>query len=343
MPETGATATEEQPREVEMTIDLNELDDKLNEMVLSLQPKPKENPEIAALMGQRIDPPFEKTAEVMEPYRGKYKGQRCFIIGNGPSLRAEDLEKLKGEFCIGCNHVYKLFDKTAWRPRVYTGVDENLFRDTFKEVSSLEIELKLCALRAVDKMYPIEDLLPLRLVSKGDWIIYQRLPEFSDDITKCVYHATTISYINMQIAAFLGFDEVFLLGFDHQFPQQWKISPDVLKNPEKYINADTLPGGYYKVRGVENAEFYPGNYDGSAYCIEEVTRAYRKARLYFEEHGGRIVNATRGGKLEVFERVNFDKLMSPKVYPAGGARKPERKPEKKHSAKQDWMKKSGRR
>ncbi len=79
----------------------------------------------------------------------------------------------------------------------------------------------------------------------------------------------------------------------------------------------------------------------AAYCIEEVTRAYQKARLYFEDHGGRIVNATRGGKLEVFERVNFDKLMN-KVYPVGNASaKP--KPEKKHSAKQDWMKKSGRR
>jgi len=113
----------------------------------------------------------------------------------------------------------------------------------------------------------------------------------------------------------------------------------MLKNPEKYLNVDFIPGRYYKVRGMKNAEFYPGNYSRSAYCIDEVTRAYRKARLYFEEHGRRIVNSTRGGKLEVFERVNFDKLMSPKVYSTGAAKKPE----KKHSAKQDWMKKSGRR
>lgn len=337
---SGAEVKEEQPQEIEMTIDLNELDKKMEEMSLSLQVKPKESPEIAALKEKRIDPPFEKTAEVLEPYRGKYKGQRCFIIGNGPSLRAEDLEKIKGEFCIGCNHIYKMFEKTSWRPRIYTGVDENLFRDTFNEVSGLDIELKLCAMLETDKMYPIEGLLPLKLTSPGDWIIYQRMPKFSDDITKIVYHATTITYINMQIAAFMGFNEVFLLGVDHQFPQQWRISPDVLKNPEKYINSTVIPGGYYKVRGVTQTEFYPSNYSGSAYCIEEVERAYKKARMYFEEHGGRIINVTRGGRLEVFERVNFDKLMNPKVYPVNTAKS---KPEKKHSAKQIWMKKSGRR
>ena len=339
VPETGVTAMEEQPREVEMTIDLNELDEKMKEMMLSIQPGKQFSPEVEALMEQRIDPPFEKTAETLEPYRGKFKGQRCFIIGNGPSLRAEDLERIKGEFCIGSNQVYRMFEKTAWRPRVYTAVDETMFRDTFKEVSAVDVELKLCSLLETDKMYPIEGLLPLKLISKGDWIIYQRMPEFSDDVTKCVYHATTISYINMQIAAFMGFDELVLTGFDHKFPQHWKISPDVLKNPEKYINSTTIPGGYYKMRGVENAEFYPGNYSGSAYCIEEVTRAYRKAKLYFEEHGRRIVNSTRGGRLEVFERVNFDKLMNPKVYSTGATKKPE----KKRSAKQDWMKKSGRR
>ena len=59
VPETGAVATEEQPREVEMTIDLNELDEKMKEMMLSLRPKPEDDPEIAALMEQRVAPPFE--------------------------------------------------------------------------------------------------------------------------------------------------------------------------------------------------------------------------------------------------------------------------------------------
>lgn len=35
---------------------------------------------------------------------------------------------------------------------------------------------------------------------------------------------------------------------------------------------------------------------------------YQAARRYAETHGIKIYNATRGGELEVFERVDFDSL-----------------------------------
>ena len=43
--------------------------------------------------------------------------------------------------------------------------------------------------------------------------------------------------------------------------------------------------------------------------VVEMTRAYISAEKYSREHGFRIFNATRGGKLEVFERVNFDTII----------------------------------
>ena len=70
----------------------------------------------------------------------------------------------------------------------------------------------------------------------------------------------------------------------------------------------------------------------SVYCIEEVTLAYMSARNYAKEHGVKILNATRGGKLEVFPRVNFDKLMNPSAeQPIGAsANRPSYKKKKKH-------------
>ena len=44
--------------------------------------------------------------------KNKYKGKRCFIMGNGPSLKAEDLELLKDEYCFGQNKIYKIFPQT---------------------------------------------------------------------------------------------------------------------------------------------------------------------------------------------------------------------------------------
>ena len=52
-------------------------------------------------------------------YKDKHLGQRCFIIGNGPSLKAKDLDKIKGEFSFGANMIYKIFPETNWRPTYY--------------------------------------------------------------------------------------------------------------------------------------------------------------------------------------------------------------------------------
>lgn len=48
--------------------------------------------------------------------------------------------------------------------------------------------------------------------------------------------------------------------------------------------------------------------DYVVFPLDFATMTFEKAREYADGHGIKIYNATRGGKLEVFERVNFDKL-----------------------------------
>ena len=42
--------------------------------------------------------------------------------------------------------------------------------------------------------------------------------------------------------------------------------------------------------------------------IDMQLAAYQKAKTYADTHNIKIYNATRGGKLEVFQRVEFDSL-----------------------------------
>ncbi len=37
--------------------------------------------------------------------RDKHRGKRCFIVGNGPSLKQTDLSKLEGEYTLGQNRI----------------------------------------------------------------------------------------------------------------------------------------------------------------------------------------------------------------------------------------------
>ncbi|NQU09812.1 hypothetical protein HQ590_03405, partial [bacterium] len=56
-------------------------------------------------------------------YRNRHRGRRCFVLGNGPSLRTADLDRLQTEITFASNKIYLAFDQTAWRPTYYTVVD----------------------------------------------------------------------------------------------------------------------------------------------------------------------------------------------------------------------------
>ena len=56
--------------------------------------------------------------------------------------------------------------------------------------------------------------------------------------------------------------------------------------------------------------YYTGIGKPNQYVKEHVERAFQSAKLYAENHGIKIYNATRGGKLEIFERADFDLLMN---------------------------------
>ena len=56
--------------------------------------------------------------------KDKYKGQRGFVVGNGPSLKIEDLSKLEKEVSIASNKIFMIFKDTPWRPQVYSIVDD---------------------------------------------------------------------------------------------------------------------------------------------------------------------------------------------------------------------------
>ena len=48
-------------------------------------------------------------SEKIKKLKDNYIGKRCFIIGNGPSLRIEDLNCLKGEYTFAANRIYEIF------------------------------------------------------------------------------------------------------------------------------------------------------------------------------------------------------------------------------------------
>ena len=67
----------------------------------------------------------------IKKYHNKHLGQTCFIVGNGPSMTFEDLNKIH-ELDVpsfACNKIFLAFDNTKWRPTYYFVSDTKILAD----------------------------------------------------------------------------------------------------------------------------------------------------------------------------------------------------------------------
>ena len=123
---------------------------------------------------------------------------------------------------------------------------------------------------------------------------YPQLPNFSDDPIKGVYEGLTVTYMCLQLAVYMGFKNIYLLGIDHNYSVEREVDGRVISHP-------SVVNHFYSTDTMENIP-QPA----------KTTLAYQAARNYCENHGISIFNATRGGKLEVFQRVDFDTVINSK-------------------------------
>lgn len=219
-------------------------------------------------------------------FKDIYKGKRVFIIGNGPSLRLEDLEVLyrNKEVCFGLNKIHKLFPYTAWRPDYICMADTRVIGACENELDRLtEDSIVFMA----DRYFCSDKVQYVHLKSE---YYAPNLPGFSDDITEGVFWGYTVTYdLAMQISAYMGFAEIYLIGMDHN-------NVGAVTDVGNHFASD-----YFSPKEVNLYKDVRANFGA-------MDLAYQKAELYSREHGFRIYNATRGGRLEIFERVDFDTL-----------------------------------
>jgi len=227
--------------------------------------------------------------------KGAHRGKRCFILGNGPSLSLDDIRKIKDEVTFSSNRIYLLFDQTDWRPTFYTSEDHRVLEQNSDEISNLVGMTKLIPNAGADLLnlnggeiifklcYPVDVLNPL----KDD-----DFPLFSFDASKMVYWGSTVVYTQMQLAAHMGFTEIYLIGVDHSY-----VVPK-----EK--------DGYMCISEGEQNHFHPDyRKPGEKWnppMLDVLFRSYSRAREICETRGVKIYNATRGGKLEIFERKSLE-------------------------------------
>ena len=229
----------------------------------------------------------------LRKYKNTKKGKRCFIVGNGPSLTIKDLERIKDEDSFAVNRIYKIFNQTQWRPTFYCSQDTGILEEIQEDLNIILNNCKGIFLNSyiIKQKYKIVTGENINYFCLNTRQFYPDMPKFSKDVSKCIYEGYTVAYACIQLAVYMGYSQIYIIGTDHNYSVNLKHDGKVEKKQET--------ANYMK--GLEGKLcFYPQ--------LEKSTLAFRKARIECDKRGIIIRNATRGGKLEEFERIDFDTL-----------------------------------
>lgn len=239
-----------------------------------------------------VNPNFRE----LRKYRNSATEKRCFVVANGPSLTVDDLNKIKNEKCIGMNRIATIFDKTEWRPTCFCVIDEDIID------SAIEI---------IDDSQPIFTTKSAKNKSK---IINQKNFLYVDDLYLSTHKvrtdmlswwsmAPTVTIFAIELAIFMGYKEIILLGVDNTLTSRKNDHfDDSYDKNDEYKKTHTTLEKRIIERGMTFEEY-------DVHIKNMVDGFYEKVEKYAVNKGVRIKNATRGGMLEAFERVDLDDLL----------------------------------
>jgi hypothetical protein len=217
-----------------------------------------------------------------------YHNRRCFILGNGPSLMQTDLTALKNELTIGSNGLFLIFDQMGYKPTFLTVEDPLVAEDRSTALNAISgtikifpFDLKYCLQQDPHTIY-------INFI-RG----YKNFPLFSKNFNKKAYWGGTVSFLNLQLAYYIGCKTIYLIGFDHNYTIKDKIENNIIYSKTKDEN-----------------HFHP-DYFGPGFRwhdpkVWKMEAGYKAAKKILAENDIKIFNATAGGKLEVFERKKFE-------------------------------------
>lgn len=233
-----------------------------------------------------------KWKEIRESVNGH---DTWLVVGNGPSLKLEDLEAFKGIPAIASNKINLLFNRTSWRPTFYTIVDPVLL---YKLPAEHYDNVGLVMLPHTHKfMSRAKNKLTWRhLVDpEGEAKYLNTDCEVSPE--NGFFCGGTVSNPNLQLAMWAGAKTIYLIGCDHFYANEQ--SKDASKKSAHTGQSNHFDPNYRK----------PGEVVNEA-PVDTMNHGYAVMREIADQRGVRIINITRTTALEAFERDTVENALA---------------------------------
>lgn len=224
--------------------------------------------------------------ERMYEMKDIHRGKRCFIIGNGPSLKNTDLSKLKDEYTFGMNRIYLMFPELGFTTTYFVSINDLVIEQCAEEIAALPIP-KFIAWHSNRhfQRFP-NNMVFLYTTYTG--------PQFAYDMTRRIWEGATVTNIALQLAFYMGFEQAILIGVDHNFTSKGDANKTVVSDGDDPNHFDPRYFG-------KGFRWQLPDLDTSEIGYEIAYKAYEKA-------GRQVLDATVGGKLTIFPKVDYISL-----------------------------------
>ncbi len=251
-------------------------------------------------------------------YKNIHKGERCFILANGPSVNNLNFSLLKDEITFTVNQIVRnpQFEKLnanyhMWADRIFFEIKDNneediemlqVIKNVSKKSPNVEIFYEITAKPMIDKYHLDEysNIAYFQSITLNSDIMEKTLIDF----THCLPNYPTVIDYAICLAVYMGFSRIYLLGCDctgfiniaqnkmaeaRNNLYAFEISDNAAKRMERY-------SAQRNIRDELNS--YVALFD-----------AYNKLGVYCKRNGVKLFNATDGGLLECLPRVKLDEIL----------------------------------
>lgn len=220
--------------------------------------------------------------------KGSYSGESVYIIGNGPSLNNFDLNKITNNHVITMNHfelhplknnfhivahcIGEPYTCETWEDPVgiLSGVNADTFWFNADAINYFSGD------KRNDIYYYLPGVSPLAELISGS------------DISKVALNYQSTSQMAINIAIYLGFKNIYLLGFDHDW----------------LVTRGHSPHFYEEQEGVNIADFSKFSYLEMIEISKLLFETYYKIKKNAESSSSKIWNISDPSYLDVFPRLS---------------------------------------
>ena len=226
-------------------------------------------------------------------YKDKFRGEDVFILANGPSLVIEQLEKIKGKNVITMNDFHrakgefdlKIVAHCSGEPHTSTA-----WTDPSEMIRLIDSQSFWFNIYDHDVMGKISDInKEINYVNPG----FGHNSFFNEiNLSKICFNYQTSAQFAIQVAIYMGFKNIYLLGFDHD----WLASPKFSKH-------------FFSDKKQANDMIHEKSYLELIKMCKEIWEMYYKLRKISKTKGVSILNLSKDSYLDIFLNKDISEVI----------------------------------